>query len=215
MDYSRKIPAYRFVAALAALLIASFVVSCEGFWVDPVLTGMTVGPSATIQTGTTLQMSATGTYNDGTQKNLKSSIYWGSDTPTVASVNSTGLVQGMSPGKAVITGASGTVSGSATVTVSLGGLTSIRVTSSDGLSTIAYGSAERFIATGTANGEQIDITDSVHWSTVPSSIPNVSISSTTGVLVTTSGPTDIVQFVVVALDPTTGISGQMNFSVHP
>lgn len=182
---------------------------------DPVLTGMTVGPSAAIQTGTTLQMSAVGTYNDGSQKTLKSSIYWSSGTPTVASINSAGRVDGISPGQAVITGASGTVTGSATVTVSLGGLTSIRVTTADGLSSIPYGSAEQFVATGTANGQQIDITDSVNWSTVPSSISNVSISSTTGLLITTSGPTDTVQFVVLALDASTGIAGQMNFTVHP
>jgi hypothetical protein len=99
--------------------------------------------------------------------------------------------------------------------VTIGGLTSIKVNSSDGLSSIAYGSAERFVATGTANGEQFDITNSVSWSTDPPSIDNVSISSTSGLLVTTSGATRTVQFLVIALDPTTGIAGQMTFSVHP
>jgi Big-like domain-containing protein len=202
-------------SVLAALLIASFSLACEGFFIEPVLTGMSVGPGATIQTGTNFQMSAVGTYNDGSQKTLKSNVYWGSDTPTVASVDSSGLVKGIGPGRAAISGACGTVTASTTVTVSLGGLTSIHVTSADGLSSIAYGSGERFVATGTANGEQIDITDSVHWSTNPASISNVSISPTSGVLITTSGPTATVQFMVVALDPSTGISGQMNFSVHP
>jgi hypothetical protein len=47
-----------------------------------------------------------------------------------------------------------------------------------------------------------------------SSIPDVSIASDTGLLTTTSGPTTV-QFVVVAIDPTTGLSAQLNFTVHP
>lgn len=208
-------PVCRAFAGFSVLLLLGFALACEGFFVEPVLTGMTIGPSATIQTGNTLQMSAVGTYNDGSQKYLKSGIHWSSDTPTVASVNASGLVTGNGPGKAGITGSFETVTSSASLTVTIGGLSSIRVTSADGLTTIPYGSAEQFVATGTANGEQIDITNSVHWSTAPSSISNVSISSTSGLLITTSGPTTTVQFLVVATDPTTGISGQMNFTVHP
>jgi hypothetical protein len=160
-------------------------------------------------------MSAVGTYDDGSQKNLKSGVQWNSDTPTVASVNSSGLVTGVGPGKAIISGSSETVTGSATMTVTISGLTSIKVSTADGLSSIPYGSAERFVATGTAGGQEFDITDSVTWSTNPSSINNVSISSTSGLLITTSGPTTTVQFLVVATDPTTGIFGQMSFSVRP
>jgi hypothetical protein len=85
----------------------------------------------------------------------------------------------------------------------------------DGLNSITYGSSEQFVATASANGQQIDITDSVTWSTNPGSIPSVSIAPTTGLLTTTSGPTTSAKFIVVALDPTSGISGQMNFVVHP
>ena len=207
--------AWRIVTVFSALLVMALAIGCEGFFVDPVLTGMSVGPSASLQTGTTLQMSAVGTYDDGSQKYLKSGVHWSSDTPTVATVNSSGLVTGTGPGKALISGSSETVSGSATLTVTIGGLTSIRVTSSDGLSSVAYGSTERFVATGSANGQEIDITNSVHWSTDPASIDNVSLSPNNGVLLTTSGPSTAVQFLVVALDPSTGISGQMTFSVHP
>lgn len=206
---------WRILSAFSTSLLLALAVGCNGFFVDPVLTGMTVGPSASLQTGTTLQMSAVGTYNDGSTKNLNSGVHWSSDTPSVASVNASGVVTGTGPGKAVISGSSETVTGSASVTVTIGGLTSIKVNSSDGLSSIPYGSAERFVATGTANGEQFDITNSVTWSTDPPSIDNVSISSTSGLLVTTSGPTRTVQFLVIALDPTTGIAGQMTFSVHP
>jgi len=204
------------LAGTVALLAILFWLGCEGFFVNPVLTGLTVGPSAAIQTGQTVQMSAVGTYNDGSTKSLDSSkVFWNSGTPSIANVSTSGLVKGLAPGQTQITGASGTATGSVTVTVTLGGLTSIKVTTQDGLSSIAYGSSEQFVATGTANGQQIDITDSVHWSTNPLSIPNVSIASNTGLLSTTSGGSTTVQFVVVAQDPTTGISGQITFTVHP
>jgi hypothetical protein len=132
----------------------------------------------------------------------------------VALVDPGGLVRGIAPGTAVITGSQKTTSGSANITVTLGGITSIQVSTTDGLSSVAYGSSEQFVATATANGEQINVTNSVTWSTNPRSIPNVSISNTS-LLTTTSGPAGNDQFVVVALDPTTGIFGQINFLVHP
>ena len=104
---------------------------------------------------------------------------------------------------------------SAMVTVAIGGLTSIQVTTADGLTSIAFGSTEQFVATGTANGVQIDITNSVTWSTSPTIISHVSIAPNTGLLTTSSGPTDVVQFDVVATDPPSGLSNRMGFTVHP
>ena len=206
---------YWLLALTAVLLIVGFGLGCEGFFVDPVLTGIAVGPAATIQTGNTIQMSAVGTYNDGSQKKLSSDVHWSSATPNIATVSPAGLVTGTGPGQATISGASETVVGSATVTVTVGNLTSILVTSQDGLNNISYGSTEQFIATGTAGGKQIDITDSVTWSTNPDRIPNVSINTNTGLLTTTSGPTSIIQFDVIATDPPTGISDHMTFTVRP
>jgi trimeric autotransporter adhesin len=203
------------VGTSITLLAIVLGLGCEGFFVDPVLTGITVGPGVTIQTGTTVQMSAVGTFNDGSQKRLSSNVFWSSASPNVATVSSSGIVTGVAPGQSQITGSSETVSGSATVTVTIGGLTSIQVTAKDGLTNITYGSSEQFIATGTANGHQIDITNSVSWSTNPSSIPSVSIDSNTGLLTTTSGPTDVVQFEVIATDQSTGISDALNFTVRP
>ncbi len=205
----------RIAAASITLLMIGLELGCDGFFVDPVLTGIAVGPAATIQTADTLQMSALGTYDDGKQKTLKSGVFWSSGTLSVAKVSESGLVTGVGPGQSVITGSAGTVSASATVTVTLGNLTSIKVTSSDGFTTIPWGSSEQFVATGTAGGQQFDITDSVTWTTSPSSIQNVSIDSNTGLLTTTSGRTDIVQFDVIATDPPTGISDHMTFTVHP
>ena len=201
-------------AGLATLLTCAVLLGCEGFFVEPVLTSITVGPSTTIQTGTTIQMSAVGTYNDGSTSKL-SNVLWSSATPSVAKVNSSGLVTGVEPGQATIAGAKETATGTATISVTVSGLTSINVSTQDGLTSIAYGESEQFLATGTASGQQINITDSVTWTTSPSSIQNVTISSSSGLLVTVSGPVTPVQFQVVATDPTTGISGTLTFLVHP
>ncbi len=66
------------VAAFATLLLFATGVACNGFFVDPVLTSMTVGPTATINQGETVQESAIGTYNDGSTKILSSGVQWSS-----------------------------------------------------------------------------------------------------------------------------------------
>ncbi|PYX62695.1 MAG: hypothetical protein DMG74_19860, partial [Acidobacteria bacterium] len=54
-----------------ALLGMIFAVGCRGFFVNPTLTTVTVGPSTpSIQQGKTLQMTATGTFDDGSTKTL-------------------------------------------------------------------------------------------------------------------------------------------------
>jgi len=156
-------------------------------------------------------MSATGTYDDGTTKTLTTGLFWSSDTQSVATINgTTGLVTGVSPGTAIITGASGAVSGTATITVTIANLTSITVTPTD--QTITAGDPETFVATGTANGQQVVITDSVTWSFSPSTATGVSID-TSGNLTTTSG--DVVGTITVtATDLTTGISGSTNLTIN-
>src|SRR5580704_11910019 len=94
-------------AGFAALLLFAVGIGCSGFFVDPTLTGITVGPQATINEGTTVQMSVVGTYNDGSQKPVTSGIFWSTDTPTIATVTTAGLVSGISPGTATITAAAG------------------------------------------------------------------------------------------------------------
>ncbi len=202
------------VSTVLTALLISGITGCEGFFVDPLLTGVAVGPAATIQTGITIQMTALGTYNDGSQKKLTSNVHWNSATPTVATIDGSGVVTGVGPGQSVISAAAETVTGSATVTVIVANLTAIQVTSQDGFNSITYGGTEQFVATGTANGQQVNLTDSVTWSTNPQTIPNVSIDPKSGLLTTTSGQAPAVQFDVVATDPTTGISGRMAFTVR-
>jgi hypothetical protein len=209
---SRK-RAFQLLAAFVTLFLIALAVGCTGFFVNPTLTGVTVGPAATIQQGKQVQMTATGTYNDGSTKTITSGVFWSSDTMSVATIGSTsGLVTGVGPGTSSIAGASGTFSGSATVTVTLSGITKITVTSPD--TSITYGASENFTATATTPNGMFNVTDSVTWTTNPSSITNVSIDSTNGVLTTTSGGTGSTTFSVIATDPSTGIFGSKSFTVH-
>src|SRR5579864_3682570 len=100
------------LAGLTVLLLLAAAVGCRGFFQSPVLTSLTVGPqSPNIQQGTSLQMSAIGTFDDGSTKTLTSSVFWSSSDMTVASITSGGRVTGASSGTATITASSGASSG--------------------------------------------------------------------------------------------------------
>ena len=159
----------RLIAAIAVLLaLALTAASCNGFFQDPTLTGLSVGPQGlSLTVNQTWQMSATGTYNDGSQKALSSGVTWSSSDPTAVSVGQTsGIVTGVQVGQATITAAAGSCSacsGSTTVTVVLTGVTSIVVTPSN--QSVTNGSTAYFFAK--ANGTT-DVTESATWTVVDS-----------------------------------------------
>jgi len=157
------------VAAFATLFLFAVIVGCNGFFVDPVLTSIAVGPTATINQGTTVQESAIGTYNDGTQKTLGSGVQWSSSDAAFASVSNSGLVTGNAPGDATITAAYQATSGTSSITVSLGNVTALKISSSADCSTTsgntnitANGGTASFYAcaTVTGGGTPVDVSDS-------------------------------------------------------
>ena len=151
------------VGGIGTLLLFAVGIGCSGFFVDPVLTSVTVGPTATINQGGTVQESAVGSYNDGSTKTL-TNVQWSSDTESVATVSAAGLVTGVSPGTATITGASGTVSGTATITVALQNVTGITV-SPTSASIKQNGGTQNLTAKATiAGGSPVDITATATWS---------------------------------------------------
>lgn len=118
----------RVLAALIALFLLALAVGCRGFFVNPVLTTITIGPTGqNIEQGKTLQLSARGTYDDGSFKTLTSSVLWNSSAPDVASISTSGLVTGLSQGTTTITASSESVSGTTTVNVVLTGVTGVTI----------------------------------------------------------------------------------------
>jgi len=155
-------------AALSALVSA---VGCTGFFVNPTLSSVAIGPQSQTITSNpvqTLQMSATGTYSDGSTKDLTGKVSWASDTPTCATISPSGLV---TPVKTVtgictttISAASGAVTAATTtVTVTEGMPTSITLSVSN--TNPAAGTAVTFTAKALFPGSstQQDITSSVTW----------------------------------------------------
>jgi hypothetical protein len=174
------------VAAFATLFLFAVVVGCNGFFVDPVLTSVAVGPTATINQGATVQESAIGTYNDGSTKTLGSGVQWSSSASTIASVTTAGLVTGASPGSATITAAYQTTSGTSAITVSLGNVTAIKITPQSG--TVApNGTSAAYFAYATVAGDPtpVDVSPSpTTWTTSDPTNITINVPSTTGVGVT-------------------------------
>ncbi|MFZ3003106.1 MAG: Ig-like domain-containing protein [Undibacterium umbellatum] len=132
--------------------------------------------TANVAMGSTQVFSAIGTYSDGSNVNLTSSASWSSANTAVATIMSTGIATGVSPGTSVITVTSGTKSASATLTVlSTAALTSIAVTPAT--ASIAVGTTQGLLATGTySDGSSANITNSVTWSSGVNAIATVNTS---------------------------------------
>jgi hypothetical protein len=176
------------VAAFATLILFAVVVGCNGFFVDPVLTSIAVGPTATINQGATVQESAVGTYNDGSTKTLGSGVQWSSSTSTVASVTSAGLVTGTSPGSATITAAYQTTSGTSSITVSLGNVSAIKITPQTGSVAVNAVSLPYFAyATVAGDSTPVDVSPTATWTTSDPTNVTINVPSTTGVGVTFTG----------------------------
>ncbi len=164
------------------LLIAVIGVGCNGFFVDPVLTSIQVGPSGLqILVGKTLQMSALGTYdqsNGSPPKDITGKAFWGSDEQNVATVSASGLVTAVGTGTATITASSGSVSGSATVSVSVP-VSTINVTPSS--QSVSASSGTPFCLQAIAGPSGTDISSTATWAFVDqSNTAEAGITKTTG-----------------------------------
>jgi trimeric autotransporter adhesin len=144
-----------------------------------VLTGITVGaPSASLATGATEQLSATGVFSDASTQDLTTQVSWQSSDPTVASVSGSGLLTAVKAGSATITATKNSVSGNANVTVTAPALTTINIGVPS--PTLASGATEQLTATGVySDSTTTSLTSQVAWQ---SSDPTVAAVSATGLL---------------------------------
>ncbi len=152
------------------------------------LVSIAVTPAnSSIAAGKTQQFTATGTYSDGTTKNLTSTASWTSTSPGVATINTAGLATAAAVGTTTINAASGTVNGSTTLTVSAPTLVSIAVTPAN--PSFALGTTQALKATGTfTDGSTQDLTNSAVWNTANHAVATVSsqgVASSVGVGTTT------------------------------
>jgi Big-like domain-containing protein len=167
-----------------ATVVFLLVAGCNGFFVNPTLTTITVGASngsSFVNVGSTLQMVATGTFNDGSTGTVTAT--WSSSVIGIASVNgSTGLVTGVTPGTATITATSQGISGTAGITV-CGAITSITITPAG--QTFPQGTGTVQFTAKDQGGN--DITSSVTWNSSNSAVATISNTSGTNGLATLQG----------------------------
>src|SRR5712692_10552282 len=86
---------------------------------DPTLTSIAVTPTdALIVVGDTQQFTAIGTYSNASTKDITKSINWTSSDATKATIQSSGLANGIAVGSVTITGGLGGKRGVATLAIS-------------------------------------------------------------------------------------------------
>jgi len=156
------------ISACTGLICASSTLTIAG----PSLVSITLNPqNLTMPLGTTQQFTATGNYADGSAQDLTSTATWSSSS-SATTVSSSGLVTGVSLGDAVIKASSGSVSVSASVTVSAPAL--VGLTLSPSTATIAFGGSQQYQVVGTyTDGSSANLTTSVIWFAVPSETASV------------------------------------------
>ena len=131
--------------------------------------------TGTVPAGRPLQFYATGTYSDGSTQDLSSLVTWSSSAPPVATINAAGLASGLIVGSTTITAASGTVQGTAMLTVTSPVLASVAVTPAN--ASIAAGERQQFTATGTySDGSVQNLTNAATWTSSGPAIASVSPS---------------------------------------
>jgi uncharacterized protein YjdB len=168
-------------ATISATSISGAVVGSTLLTVTPtVLRSIAVTPqTSTVAVGGTRQLTATGTYSDGSSRNITTEVTWTVIDLPVASVSnapgSEGLVTSSSVGTATITATDPEtmVDGAMTLTVVSALLTEIRVTPAN--ATLPVGFGRKYTALGVySNGSQQDITTQVLWTSSAPVIASVS-----------------------------------------
>ena len=142
-----------------------------------------------VANGLTNQFVAMGVYTDNSTQNLTASVAWSSSNTAVASVSnaplSHGLATSIGVGSATITAATGTVSGSTSLTVTPATLVSIALLPSN--PGVASGTSQQFAATGTyTDNSTHDVTASVTWNSSDATVASISNASGSNGLATSS-----------------------------
>lgn len=141
----------------------------------------TEGTSATLAQNTTLQLTATGTYSDGSTQDLTGQVTWASSNTAVAAIDqnpgTTGLLSALTPSSTQVTASyQGVDSPALTITVSSATLTDLSI--SPASPTVTVGDTLQLTATGEfSDGSSQDLTRDVAWSSADTTIATVSVST--------------------------------------
>jgi uncharacterized protein YjdB len=167
------------------------------------LAAISISPTApSVPVNTTQQLTATGSYSDGSSRDLTALVTWSSSSTAVATIDTNGLVTAVAAGSSNVSAALGSVSQSTTVTVTAPTITSISVTPV-GL-TLGIGINQQYTATATySDGSSQDLASGVTWS---SSSTSVATASNTGVVTTVGAGNTTITATVGSLSDTSTLT---------
>ncbi|WP_169720158.1 beta strand repeat-containing protein [Aliagarivorans taiwanensis] len=136
------------------------------------------GSQTTLIDGYTLALAAEGTYSDGSTRDISAQVNWISSATQVATVSTSGVVTGESAGSTTLLASlDGVSSNTYTLTVTQATLESIAINTSASYAEV--GTTISFAAEGTySDGNILDITNLVFWSSSQSSVLTVDASGT-------------------------------------
>ncbi|EMK18216.1 beta strand repeat-containing protein [Leptospira kirschneri] len=149
---------------------------------NAVLNSITITPSLpSVAVGRSLNLTATGTYSDGSNQDLTTSVAWTSTDSSIVSVDNAsgrqGQTTGVAQGNTQISATLGGTSSAINFTVSAAVLDSIQVTLED--SPIAKGTSTRAIATGVfSDGSNLNISDQVIWDSSQTNVIQLGVLET-------------------------------------
>jgi hypothetical protein len=170
------------------------------------LAQITIAPAnKSIPKGSTLQLSATGVFSDGTQQDVTSSVTWEVTPSTVASIDAKGDLDGLDAGLAQISATYQGIVGKTSTTIGSPALVQIALNSK--LSSLPVGETEAVTATGTfSDGSTQNLTESVTWKSSPLTVASITAQGDLKAL--TQGTAQI-----SATDA--GVTGNLSISVGP
>ncbi|MGA9392649.1 MAG: Ig-like domain-containing protein [Candidatus Sulfotelmatobacter sp.] len=184
----------RLAGTFALLATLALTVSCTGFFVNPTLSSIAVGPASptieTGKTGNTVQMTVFGTNNDGSTSN-NVPVSWSITPTSVATISASGLVTSVSTGTATVTATANqnpSITGTQTVTVTVGCITSITLSQTSGTVTNNVPTLPLMANAATCNGSQ-DVTSVATWTSSNTSLATVSAGTVSIVAGLTTGGT--------------------------
>lgn len=206
------------VACLSLTGCASYVISKSQTSPSPTLSSISITASTNIVTaGSSLQLTAKGTYSDNGTATL-SQVTWNSSDSTIASIDALGLLTALKAGAVTVTATDGATSGafgisvtpaqvtpasiSVTISAAYGGgapktatlnvsnATIQRIALTPPAPTISPGTTQAFVAVGIfSDGSSQDITSVAQWT---SSAPGVAIVNQSGAATSVSqGQTNV------------------------
>jgi uncharacterized protein YjdB len=185
-------------------------------------------PTQTVAVGQQAAFSAEGltghgTNHPGTVSNITDQVNWSSSSPSVATINASGVATGVSAGTTTITatinGYTGLLGATATLTVTGGGGGVGTITGITSLSVIpgsqsvqAPGATAQFIAIGTTTGgATVDLTNQVAWTS--SSVQIATVNATSGLATAVGQGSDTITALYTNPGGGSTVTGTAAFSV--